>query len=87
MSADDDPQPSTSSGVTRSETTAPLNEQEYKFLMENVGTNFGGVGVGDRWVERDQCSATYCSVLNLLDVVCGTPLPPSSQNFCFERVL
>lgn len=51
MSADDDPQPSTSSGVTRSETTAPLNEQEYKFLMENVGTNFGGVGVGDSTLE------------------------------------
>lgn len=51
MSADDDPQPSTSSGVTRSETTAPLNEQEYKFLEANLGQNFGGVG--DRSVERD----------------------------------
>ena len=50
MSADDDPQPSTSSGVTRSETTAPLNEQEYKALMANLGPNFGAVG--DRSVER-----------------------------------
>ena len=42
MSADDDPQPSTSSGVTRSETTVPLNEQEYKYLAGLVGE------VGDR---------------------------------------
>ena len=42
--ADDDPQPSTSSGVTRSETTEPLNEQEYKLLEANLGPNFGGMG-------------------------------------------
>ena len=44
MSADDDPQPSTSSGVTRSETTVPLDEQEYKYLAETLGPTFGGVG-------------------------------------------
>jgi len=58
--ADDDPQPSTSSGVTRSETTEPLNEQEYKLLEANLGPNFGGMGestlegfqgpgLGDTW--------------------------------------
>jgi len=63
MSADDDPQPSTSTGVTRSETTVPLDEQEYKYLAESLGPTFGevgdstlegfeGPGLGDTWQQN-----------------------------------
>ena len=62
MSADDDPQPSTSSGVTRSETTVPLNEQEYKYLAQSLGPNFGDVG--DRLVRS--CYAIREKPLNEL---------------------